>query len=78
MIYVLLFCIYTNQVYNDRNYENRVALCWMMLICLIYPMVYDFLQLKKQGMAEYYSDKWNFLDQGHIFLGIANVFVQRL
>jgi len=52
-------------------------LCWGLLICLIYPMVYDLLQLKKQGLSEYFSDKWNYLDQGHIWIGIANVFIQR-
>jgi len=78
LVYVLLFCIYTNQVYNERNFENRHILCWMLLICLMYPMTYDMLQLKKQGIAEYFSDKWNFLDQGHIWIGIANVLVQRL
>jgi len=75
--YITLFTIYIIQVYNHRNFENRIGLCWGLLVCLIYPMVYDGLQLIKQGLGEYFSDKWNFLDQGHIWIGIANVFIQR-
>jgi len=76
-VYVILFFIYCDQVFNERNYDNRVILCWLMLVCLIYPMVYDFLQLKKTGLGEYLADPWNYLDQGHIWFGIANVFIQR-
>lgn len=78
MFYVSMFCIYINEIYNERNYENRHILCWLMLICLMYPMTYDMLQLKKQGICEYFSDKWNYLDQGHIWIGVANVLCQRL
>lgn len=75
LIYVTLFAIYINQVYLDRNQENKVTLLWMMLISLIYPMVYDCLQFAKQGIKEYCSDVWNFLDQAHIWLGFANIFI---
>ena len=47
------------------------------MICLMYPMTYDMLQLKKTGIVEYFSDKWNYLDQGHIWFGVANVMMQR-
>jgi len=78
LVYVILFCTYTNEVYNERNFENRSVIAWMMLICLMYPMTYDCLQLKKQGAVDYFADKWNYLDQGHIWIGVANVLVQRL
>lgn len=42
-IYVILFCIYVNEVYNERNFENRHILCWLILITLMYPMTYDML-----------------------------------
>lgn len=73
--YLIVFSVYTNLTFNNRDFENRGLLCWMLLICLIYPMVYDMLQLKKQGFGEYFADKWNYLDQGHIWIGIANVFI---
>jgi len=47
-----------------------------MFICLVYPLLYDGMQLKNQKL-EYFQDKWNFLDLGHIYLGFANLLVQR-
>ena len=43
MVYVIVFAIYTNQVFVHRYHENRTWMTWAMLLCLIYPMVYDFL-----------------------------------
>ena len=48
-LYLLLFSIYTVEVYMYRDFTNRAILCWLMLLTLIYPMVYDFMQLKKIG-----------------------------
>ena len=75
--YIILFTIYVIMVFDHRDYEYRHIICWMMLICLMYPLTYDMLQLKKQGIVDYFSDKWNYLDQGHIWFGVANVFIQR-
>jgi len=47
-----------------------------MIICLIYPLIYDGLQLKNSGF-EYFSDPWNYLDLAHIYVGLLNLFVQR-
>jgi hypothetical protein len=41
LIYVLLFTCYVQICFNDRNFEWREELCWGMLICLIYPFIYD-------------------------------------
>ena len=43
LVYVILFCTYTNEVYNERRFENRAVIAWMMLVCLMYPMTYDCL-----------------------------------
>ena len=77
LLYLILFIVYTNQVYLNRNFDNRIGLIWVMVICLIYPLVYDGMALYKQGLAEYSSDVWNFLDQGHIWIGLSNLLCQR-
>ena len=41
LVYIIIFTTYVNLVYLNRDYEHRTTLCWLMLICLIYPMVYD-------------------------------------
>jgi hypothetical protein len=48
----------------------------MMAVSLIYPTVYDFTQLKKQGCREYFAEFWNYFDQAHIWLGYLNIVLQ--
>lgn len=75
-IYLLTFVIYTNEIYLHRRYESRVPLLWVMLACIIYPMFYDTMQLIKQKV-DYFEDPWNLIDQCHIWIGVANIIVQR-
>lgn len=76
-IYFCLYIAYANNIYLYRDFSNRVIHCWAMLICLLYPLFYDTLQLFKQGISDYFSDPWNYVDQFHIWIGISNVFIQR-
>ena len=76
-IYFVLFVFYVNQIYLDRNYDNRVTLCWMILTTLVYPLIYDGLQLWNSGLTDYFSEGWNYVDQLNIWVGIVNIFVQR-
>lgn len=76
-IYLILFVTYVNQIYLNRNFGVRVPLVWCMVLCLIYPAYYDLKQLTKVGLLEYFQDPWNFVDQGHIWIGLASLFVQR-
>lgn len=45
----------------------------MMAVSLLYPTIYDFTQLKKQGLREYFGEFWNYFDQAHIWLGYLNI-----
>lgn len=45
-IYLILFVIYINLIFLDRNYASRVPLIWTMVLCLIYPTYYDLKQLR--------------------------------
>jgi hypothetical protein len=76
-IYFISYIVYVDRVYLYKSFDDRVWLCWVMLICLIYPMFYDCMQAFKTGLGEYSSDPWNYIDQAHIWVGIANIFVQR-
>ena len=46
------------------------------MVCLIYPMIYDMTQLYNQSFTVYISDKWNIVDQCHIWGGFANFILQ--
>lgn len=72
-----MYIVYVNRIYLYKQYEERVELLWIMLICLLYPLCYDSMQMFKVGPIEYASDPWNYIDMGHIWVGIINVFVQR-
>lgn len=72
-IYLFLFILYVNLVYLDRNFDNRVNLIYFQLICLVYPAIYDSLQWRKAGFFNYFKDPWNFIDQCHIWIGLANL-----
>lgn len=74
--YFITFVVYTNEVYLHRHYEARAPLCWLMLVCIIYPLFYDSMQLLKQK-ADYLKDPWNLVDQCHIWIGLANIMLQR-
>jgi|DEB0MinimDraft_12_1074336.scaffolds.fasta_scaffold38495_2 hypothetical protein len=45
-----------------------------MFLCLIYPFIYDMTQLRLQGFKTYFSDKWNYFDQLHIWGGFLNIY----
>jgi hypothetical protein len=75
--YLIIFSIYTNLVYVERNFDQRIPLLWTMLILLIYPFYYEMMAISKNGYKNYFSDLWNYLDQAHIWFGLANIFVQR-
>jgi hypothetical protein len=48
---------------------------YCVLVCLVYPTLFDGNQLAKSGM-EYFEDPWNYIDIVHIFGGYLNVFMQ--
>lgn len=77
LVYCIVFVIYVNQIYLDKDFHVRLYLCWAMLICIMYPLCYDTMQMFKCGLLEYLSDPWNYIDLAHIWVGIANAFVQR-
>lgn len=47
LIYVTTFSIYVHMVFQRRDYTFRSHLIIIMFISLLYPMLYDFLQLKR-------------------------------
>lgn len=62
LIYVLAFFLYVHLVVQRRDYTLRSHLIIIMFISLLYPMLYDSLQLKRQGCRRYFEDFWNILD----------------
>ena len=78
VVYLFVFSVYINEIYVYRTFQHREVLFALMGISLIYPTIYDFTQLKKQGFTEYFSDIWNYFDQCHIWIGYGNIAIQAL
>jgi len=78
VIYLFVFSVFINEVYVYRLFLHREILFGLMGISLVYPTIYDFTQLKKQGFTEYFSDIWNYFDQCHIWIGYGNIVIQAL
>lgn len=77
LISLTSYIIYVYEIYLYRRYEYRLYLIYIMIISKIFPLIYDTLQLTKQGPKQYFQDPWNYLDQAYIWIGIANIIVQR-
>lgn len=76
LLYVVVFFLYVNYVYNHRDFELQEVYIIIMAVLLTYPMIYDMLQLCKSGPIDYFSEFWNYLDQCHIWLGYVNLIIQ--
>jgi hypothetical protein len=51
----------------------------IVLCCgLVYPLLYEFYQLKRFGVKAYFSDFNNFNDAAYVFAGIVNLFSQQI
>lgn len=69
--FVNVFYVYSAELHTDSLNLSLVTLG----VCLTYPCFYDLTQLKKQGCRNYFSDKWNWCDQLHIWGGLINIYL---
>ena len=47
LVFIVIFCIYVNEIYLEGHLENKNYILCIMLICHIYTTIYDFTQLYK-------------------------------
>lgn len=63
LIYFIMYFLYVDHIYLYKTQEDhRLNLCWAMLICLLYPLCYDSMQMFKIGVVDYFADPWNYID----------------
>ena len=56
------------------NPEPDYVYLYVIVICLMYPTLYEIRQLKKSGPWLYLADLSNWLDILHVYGGYANIF----
>ena len=77
LFYTFSFALYVIEGYLMDNSESTQRIyAILMVVGIIYPWVYDMLQLFRGGLENYVSDPWNFLDFLYIWGSIANCVLQ--
>ena len=77
-LYVLLFILYVNFVYlyNDNSDDMHIIFTLILAVGIIYPWLYDFIQLIADGPMVYFKDPWNYVDFVYIYGSITNIVLQ--
>ena len=61
---------------DNRDEDTHTLLNILLVLAIIYSTIYDFIQLYKHGLREYFSEIDNYSDQLYIWCGIANAILQ--
>ena len=76
MFYMWTLCVYIQEVYCIAHIEveNHLIIYKCMLsVGILYPLIYDNIQMYKIGLIEYFSDIWNYTDLIFIWSGFLNI-----
>lgn len=65
-----------DEIYIKQDIQDKPLYLSIMLLGIIYPLVYDTIQLYKLGYKEYFSEFWNYTDFAFIWLGFLNIVMQ--
>ena len=79
MLYLLVFTLYVNQAcIETTTRESNVMYAIILMLGIIYPASYDLLQFYRGGVAEYFSDIYNYADMLYIYGSLANSILQMI
>lgn len=68
--------VYINEIYINNRLEEKRIFSVLMIIAIIYPTMYEFVQQYKIGFRKYFQDLGNYSDILYTWGGIANVVLQ--
>ena len=74
--YVFVMMVYINEIYIKNNLSEKRFFSIILIVAIIYPTTYEFVQQYKIGFRKYLSDLNNYSDILYCWGGIANVFLQ--
>lgn len=75
MGYTILVIIYVNTAHMQDS-DNSEFLAIFLVIGIIYPAIYEILQLTKDGLSHHLSDPWNYSDMLYVYGSFANILTQ--
>ena len=74
-IYIVIAYIHEFNPDLGINQDEKRLITIGLAIGIVYPAIYDGLQLYLSGICDYLSDPWNYIDFLYIYGSIANVFL---
>ena len=75
LFYICTLVVYINIVYINNAGTDKQKQVYSMLLAvgIFYPAVYDWSQMYRSGLDEYFSDFWNYTDLLYIWSSIGNI-----
>ena len=75
-VYIMTITIFVKNVYAENDEQFKTYYLFIMNLGILYPLVYDTIQMKKLGIRNYFSEFWNYTDFFFIWTGFVNIFTQ--
>ena len=68
--------IYINEIYISNRLETKRFFSILLVLAIVYPTMYEFVQQYKIGFRKYFQDPANYSDIFYTWGGLANVILQ--
>ena len=80
LFYIFTLVLYINIVYihNSGTAKDQQTYSILLAIGILYPALYDWTQMFRGGLENYFSDFWNYTDLLYIWSSIGNVICQNV
>jgi len=76
IVYIIYLFVYTNIVYINGIDENDTNIyAYILLIGILYPTVYETIQMLQNGVADYLGDIGNYVDLTYIWGSVIMSFL---
>jgi hypothetical protein len=75
LFYTTILITYVKNAYLIEN-EDQLIYAILIAVGILYPALYDFTQMVRAGLAEYFGDAWNYADILYIYGSMANIILQ--
>ena len=80
LFYIFTLVLYINIVYihNSGSPKDQQTYSILLAFGILYPAMYDWTQMFRGGLENYFSDFWNYTDLLYIWSSIGNVICQNV
>lgn len=77
MFYILIITVYVNLIYmHEFDQKLHTGSTIALGVGILYPMIYETIQLYQDGPCEYIKDIWNWIDVAYYSFNLCNLVLQ--